>query len=101
MSTDQVAVAIPRLIGARTSVAPWLDAAGVPADLEGTTVLVDARENAAASQGFCDEMVAELVTVRGAAHVVVQATGRERIAVLVMASARNRGLTAHVETASA
>jgi len=52
MSAHQVDVVIPRLIGARTSVAPWLDVSGVPADLQGTTVLVDARENAAASHGF-------------------------------------------------
>jgi len=44
-------------------------------------------------------MVAELVTVCGAALVIVQAAGRERIAVLVMAAARNRGLIDQVTTA--
>ncbi len=60
-------IALPRLIGARSTFLAVSASSGLPADLAGAHVVVDGRRRRAALASVGDEIVRHLVFARGAA----------------------------------
>lgn len=62
---------LPYLAGRREHVHELLAAQGIPASLAGEVLVVLGRDMAAASESFADELVREIVVVRGAAQMAL------------------------------
>ncbi len=91
MKTD---IALPRVVGTRPAVAPFL--VGVPTDLHGERVTLDCRALLSGTPSFADEMVKVLLVERGADGLVVLGANEEFAADL-LASAREHGVADRVD----
>jgi hypothetical protein len=93
-------IVIPRLAGTRDAFRQLLDDQGVPAVLSGQTVVVLCREVVSGSSSYADEVVHQVLGVRGARELVLVGgpplfTGR------VLGAAERRGLAGRVRTGAA
>lgn len=91
---------IPRLAGTRDAVRQQLDEQGVAAALAGETVVVLCRELVSGSASYADEVVHQLLDVRGARELVLVG-GPELFTRRVLDAAQRRGHAGRVRTGAA
>lgn len=82
-------IRLPRVVGTRPAVAPFL--ADVPTDLRGEKVVLDSRALLSGTPSFADEMVKAVLVDRGADELVVLGASTD-FASDVTVSARDHGV---------
>lgn len=96
-TTNEIRVVLPTRVGSREEVHSVL--ASVPRRLEGIRLVVDASSVRVARPSFVDELVRELLVVRGAAHVEFRGLP-ELARTVVTKSIRARGVASKVAIAA-